>query len=326
MRFQGANVLVTGGLGFVGAHVARTLEAEGATVTILDDGFNGTASSVAGLAARLVKGSVTDGELVQDLVQGADLVFHMAARSIINSTKNPRGDFEANSIGTLNVLLALKERPKACRMVYTSSASVYGNARYLPAREEDGYSLLNPYAASKLAGEHLCEAFGEVYGLQTAILRYSNVYGPGQTVRNPYCGVLGIFIERALRGEPLLIHGDGEQTRDFTYVDDAVAATLLAALAPAAVGDVFNVGTGVEYSLNAVAQLINQITGSAGGIQQIQRRDIDNIRRRAVNIEKARRRLRWSPKVALPEGLRRTIAAYRGDHGSMGPPTGAAEG
>lgn len=312
LRFQGAKVLVTGGLGFVGAHVARALEAEGATVTILDDGFNGTAASVSGLAARLVAGSVTDSDLVQMLVQEADLVFHMAARSIINSTKNPRGDFEANSIGTLNVLLAMRDRPKACRMVYTSSASVYGNARSLPAREEEGYSLLNPYAASKLAGEHLCEAYGEVYGLQTAILRYSNVYGPGQTARNPYCGVLGLFIERALQGLPLKIHGDGEQTRDFTYVDDAVEATLLAALSPVAVGDVFNVGTGVEYSLNTVAQLINELTGSPAGIEHVPRRDIDNIRRRSVNIEKARRRLRWSPKVFLPEGLRRTIAACQG--------------
>lgn len=319
MRFQGANVLVTGGLGFVGSRVARALEAEGATVTILDDGFNGTSRSVEGLTARLVAGSVTDTDLIDGLVKGADLVFHMAARSIINSTKNPRGDFEANSIGTLNVLLAMKERAKGCRMVYTSSASVYGNARYLPAREEDGYSLLNPYAASKLAGEHLCEAYGEVYGLQTAILRYSNVYGPGQTARNPYCGVLGIFIERALRGEPLLIHGDGEQTRDFTYVDDAVEATLLAALEPGAIGDVFNVGTGVEYSLNTVADLINQLTGSAGGVQYVPRRDIDNIRRRSVNIEKARRRLRWSPKVALPEGLRRTIEEYRRNQGSVSP-------
>lgn len=312
MRFSGANVLVTGGLGFVGAHLVRALEAEGAQVTILDNGFNGTPASVAGRSAKLVTGSVTDAALVRDLVQPADLVFHLAARSIIQSMKSPMDDIEANLAGTLQVLAALKERPPGqCRLVYTSSASVYGNARQLPAAEEGPFSLLTPYAASKLAGEHFCETFYEAYGVRSAILRYSNVYGPGQTARNPYCGVLGLFVERALQGEPLLIHGDGEQTRDFTYVDDAVAATLLAALEPAAVGEVFNVGTGTEYSLNDVARLILDVTGSAGPIQHVPRRDIDTIRRRSVLIEKARRRLRWSPVVDLRTGVSRTVQWYR---------------
>ncbi|HLO04243.1 MAG TPA: NAD-dependent epimerase/dehydratase family protein [Symbiobacteriaceae bacterium] len=328
MRFSGANVLVTGGLGFVGSRLARALEAEGAQVTILDNGFNGAPASVAGLSARIVTGSVTDAALVRALVQPADLVFHLAARSIIQSMKSPMADIEANLSGTLQVLAALKERPAGgCRLIYTSSASVYGNARHLPAGEEEPYSLLTPYAASKLAGEHFCETFYEAYGVPSAILRYSNVYGPGQTARNPYCGVLGLFIERALRGEPLLIHGDGEQTRDFTYVDDAVEATLLAALAPAAVGEVFNVGTGTEVSLNNVAQLIREATGSAGSIQHVPRRDIDTIRRRAVQIEKARRRLRWSPKVSLPEGISRTVEAYRGEASTRAlPEVSLAEG
>ena len=323
MRFKGANVLVTGGLGFVGSCVARTLVAEGADVTTLDNGFNGTKESVAGFPVQVVEGSVTDADLVFDAVQRADLVFHMAARTIIASTQDPLEDFTSNFNGTLNVLMALKDRPKeACRMVYTSSASVYGNARHLPVCEEDGYSLLSPYAAGKLAGEHYCETFYEAYGVQCAVVRYSNVYGPGQSARNPYCGVIGKFIEQALAGQPLSIHGDGEQTRDFTYVDDAVEATLLAALTPSAVGEVFNVGTGLEYSINTVARLILEVTGSSVPIRYVERRDIDNIRRRAVNIEKARRRLRWSPKVRLPDGLRRTVEGYTGGLGTMGLPEG----
>lgn len=317
LRFKGAHVLVTGGLGFVGSRVARALVAEGADVTILDNGFNGTKASVAGLPVTVVEGSVTDEDVVYDAVQSADLVFHMAARTIIASTAAPREDFASNFTGTLNVLMALKDRPKeACRMIYTSSASVYGNARHLPVSEEDGYSLLSPYAAGKLAGEHYCETFYEAYGVRCAIVRYSNVYGPGQTARNPYCGVIGKFIESALSGQPLLIHGDGEQTRDFTYVDDAVEATLLAALQPAAVGEVFNVGTGIEYSINMIARLILAVSGASVPIQYVQRRDIDNIRRRAVNIEKARRRLRWSPTVRLPDGLSRTVAGYGGGLGT----------
>ncbi|HLN60223.1 MAG TPA: NAD-dependent epimerase/dehydratase family protein [Symbiobacteriaceae bacterium] len=312
MRFNGAAVLVTGGLGFVGARVARALVAEGAAVTILDNGFNGSEQAVAGLPVTVVRGSVTDADLVADLVRPADLVFHMAAQSIIASAKDPATDFASNFTGTVNVLLALKDRPRdACRMVYTSSASVYGNARHIPTSEDDGFAVLSPYAAGKLCGEHYCQAFAESYGVRSAIVRYSNVYGPGQTNRNPYCGVIGKFIENALGGRPLLIHGDGEQTRDFTFVDDAVDATLLAALEPCAIGDVFNVGTGTECSINTLARLVLEATGAPVAIQHVERRDIDNIPRRAVHIEKARRRLRWAPRVRLAEGLRRTVEWYR---------------
>lgn len=316
MRFEGVKALVTGGLGFVGSRVARTLAAEGADVSVLDNGFNGSEQAVAGTNVRVVRGSVTDPDLVWTMVGSADLVFHMAAQSIIASTRDPAQDFASNLIGTINVLMALRERPReACRMVYTSSASVYGNPRHLPVAEDDGLAVLSPYAAGKLAGEHYCQAFAESFGVRSAIVRYSNVYGPGQTARNPYCGVIGKFIENALIGEPLLIHGDGEQTRDFTFVDDAVEATLLAAMEPAAIGDVFNVGTGIEYSINTVARLILEATGSSSELRHVQRRDIDNIPRRAVHIEKARRRLRWAPRVKLAEGLRRTVQWYRGEAG-----------
>ena len=186
---------------------------------------------------------MTDAPLVRDLVADASVVFHMAARNIIASTKNPRDDFETNIGGTLNVLLAARDsRPD--RVVYTSSASVYGNPRSIPINEDDPLVLLSPYAVSKLGGENYCNAFHESYGLPVAVVRYSNVFGEGQRPDNPYCGVVSKFFAAAMAGEPLSIHGDGEQTRDYTYVDDAVAATLMAAIHPRAEGEVFNIGTG----------------------------------------------------------------------------------
>jgi UDP-glucose 4-epimerase len=169
-------------------------------------------------------------------------------------------------------------------------------------------NLLSPYAVSKFAGEGYCHAFYESYELPTAVVRYSNVFGPGQTPENPYCGVVAKLFSAALAGEPLMIHGDGEQTRDYTFVDDAVAATLNAAISPKAVGQAYNVGTGVETSVNRLAELIVEISGSPSETEYLDRRDIDNIRRRVVNIEKIRRELRWSPAATLEQGLRQTHA------------------
>jgi UDP-glucose 4-epimerase len=159
---------------------------------------------------------------------------------------------------------------------------------------------------SKLAGEHYCLAFYESYGVSVACVRYSNIYGPGQRPDNPYCGVVSKFLAAAYAGQPLSIHGDGEQTRDFTFIDDAVDATLLAAVQPRAEGDVFNVGTGIETSINGLAAVVGRATDQAVSTVNIDRRDIDNIRRRVVNIEKARRMLRWSPQTTLERGMRAT--------------------
>ncbi|HXG39477.1 MAG TPA: NAD-dependent epimerase/dehydratase family protein, partial [Candidatus Limnocylindrales bacterium] len=255
--------------------------------------------------ATFVEGTVTDEPTVRRLVGEADYVFHMAARNIIASTKNPRDDFETNIGGTLNVLLAARDAAVR-RVVYTGSTSVYGNPRTIPINEDDPVVPLSPYAVSKLGGEHYCLAFYESYGTPVSIVRYSNVYGVGQRPDNPYCGVVAKFFAAAIEGRPLLVHGNGQQTRDFTYVDDAVDATLLAAIAPRAEGEVFNVGTGIETSVNDLARLIGEAVDRPIAIEHIDRRDIDNIRRRVVNIEKARRMLRWGPQVTLQDGLRRT--------------------
>jgi UDP-glucose 4-epimerase len=304
--FGGRRVLVTGGAGFVGGAVVRALVSAGARVTVLDDLFTGRAEVVP-TGAELVQGSVVDRQLVTRMVQDAAVVFHLAARNIIASTKNPRDDFEANIGGTLNVLLAARES-KPDRIVYTGSTSIYGNPRSIPINEDDEIDPLSPYAVSKLSGEHYCRSFYESYGLPVSIVRYSNVFGLGQRPDNPYCGVVSKFFDAAYRGDTLSIHGDGQQTRDFTYIDDAVDATLLAAIHPRAEGEVFNVGTGIETSINELARLIGVVVGRPLTVEHIDRRDIDNIRRRVVNIEKARRMLRWSPQITMEEGLRRTAA------------------
>jgi UDP-glucose 4-epimerase len=304
--FSGRRVLVTGGAGFVGGALVRRLVRAGARVVVLDDLFTGRAEVVPP-QAELIEGSVEDERLVRDLVSHASVVFHLAARNIIASTRDPRSDFATNIGGTLNVLLAARES-MVDRVVYTGSASIYGNPRSIPINEDDGIEPLSPYAVSKLGGEHYCMAFYESYSVPVSVVRYSNVFGIGQRPDNPYCGVIAKFFSATFEGRPLQVHGDGQQTRDFTYIDDAVDATLLAAIRPRAEGEVFNVGTGIETSINDLAWLIGQATERAISVEHIDRRDIDNIRRRVVNIEKARRMLRWSPQVTLLDGLARTAA------------------
>src|SRR5664280_3018914 len=279
--FAGRRVLVTGGAGFVGGSLVRRLVEQGARVTVLDDLFTGRADTLPS-SVQFVEGSVTDASLVRDMVADASVVFHMAARNIIASTKNPRDDFETNIGGTLNVLLAARDsRPD--RVVYAGSASVYGNPRSIPINEDDPVTMLSPYAVSKMGGENYCSAFYENFGIRVAIVRYSNVYGIGQRPDNPYCGVVSKFFASAMAGEPLLVHGDGMQTRDFTYVDDAVDATLMAGIHPRAEGEVFNIGTGIETNVNGLAEAVGRALDRPIEISHVDRRDIDNIRRRVVN-------------------------------------------
>jgi UDP-glucose 4-epimerase len=304
---KGQRVVVTGGAGFVGSNTVKQLLQSGASVVVLDDFYTGAEDNLPSSAPNLevIRGSVTDFDLVRSVIKHNDVVIHEAARNIIVSTRNPREDYEVNIGGTLNVLLAAREIGVR-RVVYTSSASVYGNPRYLPINEDDATNMLSPYSVSKFAGENYCRAFYESYGLSTAVVRYSNVYGPGQRPDNPYCGVVSKFFEAASAGESPRIHGDGEQTRDFTYVDDAVEATLLAAFTAKADGQVYNVGTGRETTVNQLARIIIEITQAKVEPAYVDRRDIDNIRRRVVNIEKIRRELRWVPSVTVEQGLRRT--------------------
>jgi UDP-glucose 4-epimerase len=305
--FAGRRALVTGGAGFVGGALAQRLAAGGAQVSVIDDFSTGRPEAVPD-GSTVVQGSITDAETVRALVAEHPWIFHLAARGIVASLRNPREDFETNAAGTLNLLLAARECHVE-RLVYASSASIYGNPRTLPINEDDPVVALSPYAVSKHSGEQYCLAFYESYGVPAAIVRYSNVYGPGQRLDNAYSGVVAKFFAAAAAGLPMAIHGDGQQTRDFTFIDDAVEATLLAGTHSRAEGEVFNVGTGIETSVIGLAGAIASTLGVEPAIEHVDRRDIDNIRRRAVNIEKIRRMLRWSPQVALEAGLRRTAEA-----------------
>jgi len=310
MELRDRRILVTGGAGFVGSNLVKRLLREKARVTVLDDLFTGSRENLPGEGYEFVKGSVCDAAMVENLVGAHELIFHLAARNIVVSTRNPREDFETNIGGTLNVLLAARAAGGR-RVVYTSSTSVYGNPRYLPINEDDPLSLLTPYAVSKLGGENYCMAFYESYGLPTTAVRYSNIFGPGQDPANPYCGVVAKFLESLLADRSPVIHGDGNQTRDFTFIDDAVEATVLAGTSDRALGEVFNVGSGVETRVNELAAVLIRLTGARAVPAHKDRRDVDNIRRRVVNIEKARRALRWIPEVTLEEGLRRTVEWQR---------------
>lgn len=311
LNFSGKKVLVTGGAGFVGSNLVERIVRSGGQVTVLDDLFTGMRKNIDDdIEYEFIEGTVADAELVSSLIKKADYVAHLAARNIIASTKNPRDDYGTNIGGTLNVLMAIKEHGVE-RMIYTSSASVYGNPRIIPISEEEHTHTFSPYAVSKLAGENYCMAFYESYGLPVTVARYSNVYGPKQDTANPYCGVVSKFIEMIDKDIPPQLHGDGQQTRDFTYVDDAVDATLVALLSPRAEGIVYNLGTGTETKIVEIITILNRIFDKNITPIHIDRRDIDNIRRRVLNIERIRSQLRWQPIIDLETGLRKTVEWYK---------------
>lgn len=299
-------ILVTGGAGFVGSNLVRSLLALGNTVTILDDFFTGRDEFISDLDCEIIKGTVADANVVSNAVEGKDIVFHLAARNIIVSNSKPREDLEVNVVGTFNVFEACKKFGVQ-RVVYSSTASVYGNPKILPIPEEGEKLFLSFYSASKFSGEVYANAFYEVFGLPVTVIRYSNVYGYNQSPENPYCGVIGKFLFSAIKNEPISIHGDGEQTRDFTFIDDAIWATIQAAVVPRAIGQTYNIATGVDVSVNNLAKEILHATGSRSEVRNIDRRDIDNIRRRVLNIEKIRHELQYSPQFTLQAGLEKTF-------------------
>jgi UDP-glucose 4-epimerase len=304
-------ILVTGGAGFVGSNLVKTLvEKCGARVRVIDDLFTGTLDNLKETEFEFIHGTIEDELLVDKAVKGMDVVFHLASRNIILSNKNPRDDLNVNVRGSFNVFEACKKH-RVARVVYTSTSSVYGEPETVPVNEGDKKSFLNFYSASKYSAEVYANTFYEVFQLPVTILRYSNVYGPNQLPVNPYCGVIGKFIAAALAGEPLKIYGSGRQTRDYTYVDDAVNATIAAALRPEAVGEDYNIGTGCETSVNELSQSILQITKSNSVIEHVNNRDIDNISRRSININKAITDLHFKPQYSITEGLKKTVNWFR---------------
>ena len=307
--------LVTGGAGFIGSNTVDELVRRGHSVVVLDDLSSGKEENLAEIRSKItfVKGSITDLEAVQKAIHQAEYVIHLAARtSVPRSVKDPLETNKINVEGTLNVLVAARDN-KVKRVVFSASSSVYGETPTLPKSEAMQPQPISPYGVSKYAGELYAQTFGRCYGLETVSLRYFNIFGPRQDPDSPYSGVLSRFAAAFLEEQPPVVYGDGEQTRDFTYVDNAVQANLLACEAPSAPGAVFNVGTGTRVSLNQTLEQFQRISGKKLEVKYEPAREGD-IRDSHADITKAREVLGYEPSVMFEEGLERTFEWYRVHH------------
>lgn len=301
------NILVTGGAGFIGSHVVERFHATD-TVTVLDNFRSGFRHNLQGLRARVVEGSITDRAAVEDLLRGVDYVFHLAALvSVPESMEKPGEAVAINVQGTLNILEAARTH-KVRKVVISSSAAIYGNNPEVPKHETMLPEPRSPYAITKLDDEYYGRMFSEDFGVPVVALRYFNVFGPRQNPRSQYAAAVPIFIERCLAGQDLVIHGDGEQTRDFIYVKDVVEANALAA-ASGATG-VFNIACGRSMSINTLAETLKNLTGSSSRIVHAGERSGD-VKHSLATTEKAARVLKFTPSHTLEQGFAETIAWMR---------------
>jgi UDP-glucose 4-epimerase len=304
--------LVTGGAGFIGSNTVDELVRRGHSVVVLDDLSSGKEDNLAEIRNKItiIKGSITDIEVVRKAMHEAEYVLHLAARtSVPRSVKDPIETNKINIDGTLNVLVAAKEL-KVKRVVFAASSSAYGETPTLPKVETMHPEPISPYGVTKYVGELYGQTFGRCYGLENVALRYFNIFGPRQDPGSPYSGVLAKFCASFLEDSQPVVFGDGEQTRDFTYVDNAVQANLLACEAPNVSGKVFNVGVGGRVSLNEVLRELKRITGKTLETKYEPPRDGD-IRDSQADISQAREFLGYEPNIAFEEGLARTFDWYR---------------
>jgi UDP-glucose 4-epimerase len=299
-------VLVTGGAGFIGSNLVRALLDRGDDVRVLDNFSTGNRENLDGLDVEVVEGELRSYERVHRAVRGTELVFHLGALgSVPRSVQDPLTSSAVNVEGTLNVLLAARDEGVR-RVVFSSSSSVYGTSRERPTREESPPDPLSPYGVAKLAAERYCVSFSRVYeSFETVVLRYFQVFGPRQNPFSQYAAVVPLFVTAIASGEPVSIHGDGEQSRDFTYVANVVDATILAANAELVNGRIFNVAAGRPVTVNELADVIGRVLG-----RPVERRFAPprpgDIRDSWADIDRAKDALGYEPRVALEEGLRET--------------------
>jgi nucleoside-diphosphate-sugar epimerase len=307
--------LVTGGAGFIGSNTVDELVRRGHGVVVLDDLSSGKEDNLAEVRSKItfMKGSITDIEAVQKAMVQADYVIHLAARtSVPRSVKDPVDTNRINVDGTLNVLVAARDN-KVKRVVFAASSSAYGDTPTLPKSEDMQPVPISPYGVSKYVGELYAQTFGRCYGLENVCLRYFNIFGPRQDPDSPYSGVLSRFSTAFLDSTPPVVFGDGEQTRDFTYVENAVQANILACEAASASGRTFNVGTGRAVSLNQVLEMLRKASGKKLETKYEPAREGD-IRDSLADIRLAKEFLGYEPTVLFGEGLERTYAWYQAHH------------
>ena len=308
--------LVTGVAGFIGSSIARALLAEGEQVRGIDNFSTGKRENIAEILDRIDfrEADLLDMESMKKACGGVDCVFHQAAiPSVPKSVRDPLGSNQANVDGTVNILIGARDA-KVKRVVYAASSSAYGDTPTLPKHEEMKPNPISPYAVAKLASEYYMISFYRCYGLETVCLRYFNIFGPRQDPTSPYSGVLAKFITQMLTGEQPTIFGDGTQSRDFTYIENAVHANLLAAKAPASqvAGRVFNVATGTRADLNETFEILKNLTGYSGTLKYGPEREGD-VKHSLADISNAEKNLGYKPHVDFAEGLRRTVEWYRGE-------------
>src|SRR2546423_12394135 len=304
--------LVTGGAGFIGSNTVDELVRRGHSVVVLDDLSSGKEDNLAEVRNKItfIKGSITDIEVVRKAMHEAEYVLHLGARtSVPRSVKDPIETNKINIDGTLNVLVAAKEL-KVKRVVFAASSSAYGETPTLPKVETMQPQPISPYGVTKFVGELYGQTFGRCYGLENVALRYFNIFGSRQDPSSPYSGVLAKFCTAFLEDTPPVVFGDGQQTRDFTFVENAVQANLLACEAPNVSGKVFNIGVGGRFSLNQTVVLLNKVSGKQLEAKHEPPRDGD-IRDSQADISEARELLGYDPPVGFEEGLRRTFEWYQ---------------
>ena len=304
--------LVTGGAGFIGSALVRRLLERGDRVRVVDNFSTGLRRNLTEVSDRieLLEGDLADLAVAQRSVAGVEFVLHQAALpSVPRSIEDPISSNHANVTATLNLLVAARD-VGVKRFVFASSSSVYGDTEVLPKVETMRENPISPYALTKLTGEKYCVIFHRAYGLPTVCLRYFNIFGPRQNPDSPYSGVISRFVSAALEGRRPTVCGDGEQSRDFTFVENAVQANLLACAAEGVSGQVFNVGTGERCTLNDVLRVLSGIAGKKLDAEYVAPRSGD-VRHSLADIERARRLLGYDPKVRFDEGLRETVSWFR---------------
>jgi len=302
-----ARALVTGGAGFIGSNLVRGLLAQGDDVRVLDNFSTGNRTNLEGLDVEIVEGELRSYERVHNAVRRTDVVYHLGALgSVPRSVQDPLTSSAVNVEGTLNVLLAARDE-SVRRVVFSSSTSVYGSSRTLPTREDTPPDPISPYGVAKLAAERYCISFSRVYeSFESVVLRYFNVFGPRQSPFSQYAAVVPLFVTAIADGEPVEIHGDGDQSRDFTYVANVVDATIRAGRADGASGEIVNVAAGAPVSVNQIADTIGSILGRPVEKRHSPPRAGD-IRDSWADLTKAERLLEYRPAIGLEDGLRKTI-------------------